>query len=200
MYNRDLTLGLWPGPNVTFSPLIRQTAQPANPIMSMLDANGNILIVATFGVTGAAAPAAPAASDEGTIVDDGSMTWKVVSPSSQGFRIDNLPGSTSPTYQILPYYQIEPPTFTSLAQLIDPIPNSYSRHFYRGLEAECLRASPNPGDEKRGNAAKIDWINGLTAALKQGDRELDIYRATPETGVVEDRWGWSGCHTADRPF
>jgi hypothetical protein len=200
MYNRDLYIGEWPGASVIYSPLITTQAQPQNPLMSMTDKNGNILIVTTFGTTGTVAPFLPAGSAEGLTVEDGSVVWTCVSPTSQGFRIDNLPNATGPTYKVIPYYQIDPIIFTAMKQLLDPMPDSFSRYFYRTLESEWLIASPNPGDLKRGQEAKVAAINSMLAAMKQGDREMNIYALQPATGVVEERWREGRPYTANQPY
>ena len=200
MYNRDLNLGQWPGAGVTYYPLVTTAPNPANPIMSMLDQHGNILIVTGFGTTGATPPTAAAKAAEGTTVTDGTVTWTVVSPDSQGFRLSTLPNQAGPTYQVIPYFQIEPPTFANMQQLLNPIPDSYSRHFFRGLESACLAASPNPADKERGRDAKIEWLNSMPAAMKQGDRELNAYALIPAQPVTEERFGRIGPYTADQPY
>jgi hypothetical protein len=201
MYNADLSYGTWPGSGVIFHPLLGNNAPAGqNPIMSMIDANGNYLILTTFGTTGSAQPMAVAAAPEGTVVADGSCAWTVVSGTSQGFRLDWLPNATGPTYQILPYYQIDPPKFSATTGLLTPIPDSFSRHFFTGMEAACFKASPNPGDKARGQIAKIDWLNALELMIKQGNREPDAYGMIPATSVVERRWGNEGMRTADQPF
>lgn len=200
MYNKDMAIGVWPGADVTYYPLVTTGPQSQNPWMNMLDANGNILIVTVFGTTGSAAPVLPADSAEGTTIVDGTVTWTCVDPNSQGFRLDKLPNATGPTYKVLPYYQVEPPVFTSQGQTLDPIPDSYSRAFYRGLESECLIASPDPGHMKRGQDAKVAWLNALANGMKQGDRELNVYGLIPLTNVVERRWDEIGPYTADQPY
>jgi len=186
---------------VTLYPLLGNSAPAGqNPVLSMLDANGNILIVTTFGTTGSSAPAAPANAAEGTTVTDGSVVWSVVSGTSQGFRLDTLPGASGPTYQVTPTYQIDPPKFTSAMQLLDPIPDSYSRYFYRGLESECLQASPDPADMKRGMEMRKQWLEAMGEAMKQGDRELNAFKLLPENSAVEQRWNRTGTYTADNPY
>lgn len=211
MYNSALSLGYWPGAGVTFYPLVTSGPTSQNPILSMLDANGNILIVTGFGTTGSVAPVAAANAAEGTTVTDGSVTWMVVSPSSQGFRVDKLPNATGPTYQVNPYYQLDAPILTSFTTPLDPFPDTYLRHFIRGMEAECLAASPNPGDQKRGlemlalvqgKAGQIKgWIAQVQAEImEQGDKELNVYGLIPLTNVVERRWDEIGPYTADQPY
>lgn len=199
MENKDLFIGAWPGAGVTYSSLT-VSPQPQNPIMSMTDVNGNILIVTTPGVTGSAAPELPVDSVEGLTVTDGSVVWTCVSPTSHGFRIDRLPPATGPTLLIKPYYQIDPPLFTEFTQTLDPMPDSFSRHFYRGLESELLIASPNPGDLKRGQNAKQEWMMALAAVMKQGDRELNLYSLVPAVPVVEQKWNEGRPYTADDPI
>jgi hypothetical protein len=200
MYNAEMNWGSWPGAKVTYYPLVSTTPQPQNPIMNMVDANGNYLILTGFGATGTSAPAATAGAAEGVTVTDGTATWTVVSGTSQGFRLDCLPSATGPCFMLLPSYQLEPPAFTAMSQLLNPIPDSFHRHFYRGLESACLAASPNPSDMKRGEVAKMEWMKSLSAIIGQGNKEQDNYRMTPACQPVERRWGWPGPITADQPY
>lgn len=198
MYNEDLAFGAWPGRNVVYSPLIGANAI-ANPIMNMLDKNENLLILTTFGTTGATEPFAPPDAAEGTAVPDGTVMWTVVSRTSQGFRVDWLPSATSPNYLLIPYYQIEPPKFENIGQMLDPIPDSFSRHFYDGLEAMMFKASPNPGDKERGERARADWMQALLVMTGQGNKEQDAFSLVPINQAVERRWQNDAPYTADHP-
>ena len=191
MYNSELTYGTWPGAGVTFYPLVGATApQQQNPIMSMIDANGNLLIVTAFGTTGETAPAAPADSAEGTTVTDGSVTWTVVSPNSMGFRLSALPGGTGPTYQMVVYYQMSPPAMTSLDQLLTPIPDDQAKQFKRGYRCLCVEASPNPADRQRFPETRQDWLQAMLDIRKDADHEATAYGLMPSTSVVEPAWGY----------
>jgi hypothetical protein len=206
MYNNELHIAVWPGPDVEIFPLVGTNAPGGqNPILNMRDVNGNILIVTTFGTTGTgSATSLPANSAEGATVDDGSVVWTCVSPTSQGFRIDRLPSAAGPTLEIRPYYQLDPPRFTTMQQMLDPIPDSFSRFFFRGLQAQCLLNSPNPNDVKRGEALTERDKDGeprwMKEPKKQGDRELNIYALLPATSVVEPKWGSNAPRTADNPY
>ena len=211
MYNSDLTFGAWPGAGVVYSPLITAGSVAANPIMNFVDKNGNLLILTTFGTTGTTAPFAAASSAEGTTVNDGSVVWTVVSPTSQGFRLDTLPGQTGPVWQINPVYQMEPPSITTFKTPLNPFPDSYLRHVRRGLEAECLAASPNPADQKRGmamlalvkgrNGEMKGWVAEIVADMtEEGDKEPNVYSLVPLTSPVQERWERTGAYTADRPY
>lgn len=191
MYNSELSYGSWPGAGVVYSPLVGVNApQKQNPLMSMIDANGNLLILTGFGTTGSAAPSLPASSAEGATVTDGSCTWTVVNPNGMGFRLSCLPGGTGPTYQMIVYYQAKPVSITSIDQLLSPIPDDQARHFKRGYRAACVEASPNPGDRQRFPETKADWLNALAGILKDADKELNVYGLIPATSVVEPAWGY----------
>jgi hypothetical protein len=201
MYNKDLTLGVWPGAGTVYQPLLGTGPTAQNPIMNFLDTNGNILILTTFGTTGTVAPAAAANAAEGVTVADGSCVWTVVSPSSQGFRLDNLPGATAPVWEIIPVFQYDPPLFVNMAQTLDPVPDSYSLWFRQGLEAGCLQASANQEDKEKGNKAWEYWEEiTLPKAVKQGDRETSIYGLKPMGSVVDSRWARGGPITSGNPY
>jgi hypothetical protein len=185
-YNRELTFGTWPGANVTYYALVGPNPRFQNPIMSMIDAAGNMLIVTTFGTTGATAPAAPSSSIEGTTVTDGSVVWTVVSPTSKGFRIHPIPGGNGPVYQIIPHYQMAPPTIESLQDFIDPLPDDQARHFRRGYKAYCLGASPSPQDRNKFQDSYNEWIQTLLTIRKDGDKESNVYGLVPASAAVDD--------------
>ena len=63
-----------------------------------------------------------------------------------------------------------------------------------------LKASPNPGDLKRGQAATIDWLKGLTVMTGQANKEPDAYALVPMTQAVERRWQRDAPYTADMPI
>jgi hypothetical protein len=187
-YNDQLSYGTWPGAGVTYHPLIA-TVVLQNPIASFIDANGNRLILTTFGTTGGTQPQLPAGAAEGTPLTDGSCVWKAVAPKGQGFRVDPLPGAAGPVWQITVYYQVTPPKLIDLASLIDPIPDDSSQYFQKGVEAYCLMGSPNPGDRPRGDTALKLWLKGLEDVCKQGDKENNAYALLPATSPVESVYG-----------
>ncbi len=190
MYNYELTYGTWPGAGITFHPLVTTSATVQNPLMSMIDANGNRLIVTAFGTTGSVAPVLPANSAEGATVVDGSVTWTVVAAMSQGFRVFPLPGASGPVWQVTPYYQVLLQKLTTLQSLINPIPDDYSPFFQTGYENYCKRSSSNPTDRAEGQKEYPLWLKAMHDAAKQGDREADAYGMIPATSPVERVYGW----------
>lgn len=187
MYNYELSFGIWPGAGITFFPLVTPTVQQ-NPIMSMIDANGNLLIVTTPGKTGNTAPVLALNSAEGTQVTDGTVVWTVVAKMSQGFRVYPLPGATGPVWQVTPYYQALLQKLPTLGTLLNPIPDDYQRLFQVGFENYLKKSSPNPSDRAEGMKEYPIWLKSLMDAAKQGDREADAYGMLPETSPVESVW------------
>lgn len=185
MYNKDLSYGTWPGADQTFSPLVAAQVQQ-NPIMSMIDANGNLLIVTTFGTTGSVAPSCPVDSLEGVTVADGSVVWTVVAPNGQGFRVWPLPGATGPVWQITPYYQVRLQRLVTLGSLINPIPDDYSDTYQVGYEIFCKMGSPNPQLKMEGKSEYPLWLAALALDAKKGDRELNTYAMLPASSAVTD--------------
>lgn len=186
LFNSELQFGTWPGAQSTYFPLIGPSpTTQQNPLMSMVDAHGNMLIVTAFGTTGATAPLLPAASAEGTTVADGTVTWTVVSPLSKGFRVFPLPGGSGPVYQITPICQMLPVMFSTLEQMLDPIPDDQARHFRRGYRAYCFDASPNPADKPRFADAYKEWMDTLLAIRRDADKELNAYGLIPATSPVD---------------
>lgn len=189
LYNRELSFGVWPGAGKVYSPLVAAQVQQ-NPLMSMIDANGNRLIVTAFGTTGLVAPVLPVNSVEGVTIVDGTVTWTVVSADGQGFRVYPLPGAAGPVWQITPYYQVKLVQLPTLQSLINPIPDEYSRTFQVGYEIYCKRGSSNPQDRAEGDKQYPLWLKALLDAAKQGDKELNSYGMIPATSPVADVYPW----------
>jgi len=152
----------------------------------MKDANGNMLIVTTDGTTGTTAPAAPAASAEGVTVNDGTVVWTVVAPTSKGFRVFPLPGATGPVWMLVPRYQILPPTFSTLGQMIDPVPDDQAKHFRRGYRAYCFDASSNPQHQAKFQSAFQQWQQTLMGIKEEADKEQNAYGLLPASYPVDD--------------
>jgi hypothetical protein len=190
MYNSDMSYGNWAGPSQTYYPLLGTTPTMQNGAMAFVDVNGNILVLTTFGTTGATQPTAAANAVEGTTVDDGSCVWTVAAGTSQGWRVFPLPGATGPVWQVTPKYQVIAPQFTELKQLINPIPNNYAKYFRRGYEIACLGASANPTNKQTAESLYPLWQKELLDAAKQGDKEINAYGLLPSTYPVETVYPW----------
>jgi hypothetical protein len=206
MYNEDLTFGVWPGANATVYALVGNGAPAGqNPLLNFVDANGNLLVLANSweggvsGHTGNSAPSAPADSEEGVTVSDGTLTWEVVDPASQGFRLDWCP-ATGQTFQIVPWFQMKPPRFAALGDYIEPIPDDFSRHFFDGMEMALLNATADPAVRRPLQEVLAAWAEIVYETIRQGDKEQNAYGMVPAQPAVETRWAWAGPITADNPF
>ena len=125
-----------------------------------------------------------------TTVTDGTVTWQAVWPKGQGFRIAPMPSQTGPVWQIAPIAQARVPQFTSLEQVLDPIPDDYYRYFKQGFCCYCYGASPDPKVRAKFDMAKKLWMESLNQAVNQGSREDDAFGFVPSEADVMDT-GWS---------
>jgi len=188
--NNLLNYGAWPGANKTYTQPLGAVITPTNPPTNILDAAGNILILTQYGITGATAPAAAAKAAEGTTVNDGTCVWTVADPNSQGFRLIPLPPQQGVVYQVNVIAQMQaPPTFTSMGQQINPVPDDYAVWFREGYKAYCYAMSPNPQMQMAFERKRDLWLAAVGAALKQGDREDTDAGFIPDRSVVAAQGG-----------
>lgn len=187
--NDQLVQGVWPGAGQAYVNPLGAVSAPSNPPTNILDANGNILVLTTYGVTGVAAPAAPAASASGVTVADGTCVWTVADPKAQGIRLSPMPPQTGITYQIYIVAQARPLKFATLAQLLDPIPDDYALHFRNGFIAYCHRHSTAPVVKARFKEAREEWLKSMAMAARQGDREDTDAGFIPDSGLMDSPSG-----------
>lgn len=192
--NGQLNQGVWPGVNKTYTQPLGAVITPTNGPINILDVNGNILILTTYGVTGGgAAPAAAVNAIEGVTVNDGSCVWTVASPNSQGLRLKPLPPQQGVVYQVNVIAQMAAPApFTTLQQMINPVPDDYAHWFRTGFIAGCYKMSPNPQARALyyGPRGLHDsWLAAMEQAIKQGDREPDNCGFIPDRSVVAGQGG-----------
>ncbi len=191
--NSQLVQGVWPGAAKLYTPPLGALITPTNPPTNILDADGNILILTTYGTTGMLAPVVPANSLEGVTVNDGSCVWTVASPDSQGFRVIPLPPQQGVVYQVNVIAQRKAPAaFTAPGNLINPIPDDYAHHFRNGYIAGCHKMSPNP--QMRAlyhgpRGLREAWLESLLNVARQGDREPDNCGFIPDRSVIAAQGG-----------
>lgn len=188
--NNQLNQGTWPGAGKVYTQPLGATITPTNPTTNILDANGNILVLTTYGTTGATAPAAPVNSAEGVTVADGTCAWTVASGDSQGFRLVPLPPQQGVVYQVNVIAQKKAPTpFVNLQAFIDPVPDDYANYFRDGFVSYCYKLSPDPGMRKMFPQMREMWLGSILAAMKQGDREQTDAGFIPDRSVVAPQGG-----------
>lgn len=161
-------------------------SQPSNPITQIIDANGNLLVLTTYGVEGTTAPTAPVNSTPGTTASGlGATTvWTVVDPNGTGIRILQVPSQTGVVWQFNIVAQKPPVPFTSLQQKLDPLPDKYEPFFRAGFIAQCYRYSPQQKIRDKFKDEWTLWLKTLQGLRETQDRELEEYSFVPDRGVM----------------
>lgn len=192
--NNILTQGVWPGAGQTYTPPLGAMQTPKNGPTNILDANGNILVLTVYGVTGMTAPvsATPWNPKVPTVIVDGTCQWTVANPEAQGLRVGPLPPQGGVVYQINVRAQRKMVMFANLQQFLNPIPDDYAEWFRDGFRAFCYRNSPDAEVAKLFPTMNQVWENSMLGAAKQGDRERDSAMFLPERGIMAPVLG-NGC-------
>lgn len=188
--NGNPTLGNNPVAGSQYTnPISTNSSQPANPITQIQDANGNFLVVTTYGITGSVAPAAPTNSAAGTTVADGTVVWTVVDPLGQGFRILPVPTQTGVVWQFNLVGQALPIRFTNLQQTLSPLPDQYEPNFRQIFIARCYQYS---SEEKIRAKFKDEHALAMQALIEcrtKSDRETEENMFTPTRGIMGGQQG-----------
>ena len=192
--NAVLYYGTWGAPNtgnansnrgnnpvansVYTSPIGNGIAMPSNPITQILDANGNYLVLTTYGYEGSAAPAAPAASAAGTTCSGSGATtvWTVVDPQGAGFRILPAPSQSGVVWQFNLIGQAKPPVlFSNLDTLISPVTDDWAYVFRLGCIAVSYRYAQDPKITAKAIPELALWEQTLMKARVASDKEPESY-------------------------
>lgn len=187
LYNKQLYPGLWPGNSQVYTNPLGAPSTPANPPTNILDVNGNMLVLTTYGTTVASPAVAPEAAANvavGTTIADGSCVWTVANSDGQGFRLGPLPPQSGVVYQINLVAQAKPPSFTAPSNLLTPIPDEYQNYFFEGMIAYAYKMSPDPTQAAKFPAMRQMWREAMLDACKQGDRERDAACFVPQSSIM----------------
>jgi len=197
--NSELYYGVWGQPNIlsatqgnnpqvgsVYTGPLATTGLPANPISQIIDANGNLLVITTFGTEGSAAPLAAINAIPGTQVSGAGATtvWTVVDPNGMGIRILSVPSQTGVVWQFNIVAQMVPPKFTNLDQLLAPLPDKYEPFFRAGFIAQCYRYSEEAKVRAKFKEEWPLWQGSLSKMRVAEDRELEEYSFRPDRTVM----------------
>jgi hypothetical protein len=173
-------------------------SQPANPITQIIDANGNFLLLTTYGTEGTTAPTAPLDAMPGTTVSGNGATtiWTVLDPNGLGIRILQVPSQTGVVWQFNLVGQQTPVIFTNMQQTLAPLPDKYEPFFRAGFIAQAYRYSPEAKVKAKFEDEWKLWLVSLQNLRATQDRELEEYQFTPDRsimggGVSRNRWAGS---------
>ncbi len=183
----NATLGNNPVANSVYTqPLAAGLSQPYNPITQIVDANGNYLVLTTYGHEGSAAPVAASGAAAGTTCSGTGATtvWTVVSPYGQGFRLYPMPSQTGVVWQFNLVGQSLPVQYTSMAQSLAPLPDDYEPHFRKGCVANAYQYSPEAKVAVKFAGQWKLWTQSLVEARQKTDRERDGYKFVPARTIM----------------
>lgn len=193
----NATLGNNPVASSVYTNPLGATSQPSNPITQIQDANGNFLVLTTYGHEGSTAPLAAANATPGiTASGSGATTvWTVIDPNGQGIRINPVPSQTGVVWQFNLSGQAKPVRFTSLSQTLFPLPDNFEPTFRQGCTAQAYRYS-----QSSKVVAKFDkewplWIRSLVQMRQKEDKERDAQRFVAARSVIGSggaRGSWAG--------
>jgi len=183
-----------PGPGSIYTdPLVLNGGGPStNPLTAITDANGNILVVTTYGTTGLTAPFAASGAAGGTIVNDGSVRWTVQDPNGIALRVDALATFQSVVWELRVLYQQKPPNITTLKQTISPIPDDLNYLVKQGFLAFCTKQAESAAQRAKFPAEYAQWLEDIQSAMESSDREyneMGFYPAQPIQGGASEGGG-----------
>jgi hypothetical protein len=175
------TLGNNPVVGSVYTQPTGNISQPDNPITQIQDANGNLLLLTTYGVEGSAAPLAARNAVPGTTVSGlGATTvWTVLDPNGWGFRFDPVPSQTGTEWQMNLTAQMKPVRFFSLSQTLAPLPDELEPTFRDGFIAQLYRRSPEKAVYSKFQTEWALWLKGLNDLRMKEDRELEENKFIP---------------------
>jgi hypothetical protein len=160
-------------------------SQPDNPITQIVDANGNFLLLTTYGTEGTTAPLAARNAVPGTTVSGTGATtqWTVLDPNGWGFRFTPVPSQTGTEWQFNVTAQMKPVRFYSLSQTLAPLPDEFESHFREGFIAQLYKRSPEKAVYAKFKDMYAVWKESLNSMRVKEDRELEENKFIPSRTV-----------------
>ncbi|SRR6266403_325695 len=160
-------------------------SQPNNPVTQIIDANGNFLLLTTYGTEGSTAPLAARNAVPGTTASGVGATtvWTVLDPNGWGFRFMPVPSQTGSQWQFNLTAQMKPVRFVSLSQTLSPLPDEMEPHFREGFLAQLYRRSPEKSVYAKFEHAWKIWEDALNKLRVKEDRELEENKFIPSRTV-----------------
>jgi hypothetical protein len=161
------------------------TSQPKNPITQIQDANGNFLLLTTYGIEGTTPPLAVRNAVPGVVVSGtgASTQWTVLDPNGWGFRFTPVPSQTGAQWEFNIVSQMKPVRFVDLNQTLAPLPDELEQHFRDGFVAQLYRRSPEKAVFAKFQSEWALWEKALLALRVKEDRELEENKFVPQRTV-----------------
>lgn len=164
-------------------------AIPNNPITQIKDANGNLLVLTTYGTEGSAAPLAVLNAAPGTTVSGtgASTIWTVLDPQGQGIRLNPVPGPQALVWQFYLIGQLIPPRFTAMSQTLSPLTDEFEPNFRAGVIAQSYFYSPDAKVKSKADKAWAMWQQSLQSFRQRQDKELEEFKLVPGKRIGSGR-------------
>jgi hypothetical protein len=161
------------------------TSQPQNPINQIVDANGNFLLLTTYGIEGTTPPLAARNAVPGTTVSGtgASTQWTVLDPNGWGFRFQPVPSVSGSQWQFNLTAQMKPVRFVSLNQTLAPLPDEFEPHFREGYIAQLYKRSPEKAVYAKFKDMYAVWKESLNSMRAKEDRELEENKFIPSRTI-----------------
>ena len=189
--NEIAQFSTWPGNNQVYTnPLSSLGGGPAsNPRTAILDPNGNIQLVTTYGTTiSSSIPSWPAANAAaGTTTSDGTVVWTVQDPNGVSIRLNALATNNSQVWSINLVYQEKPPVISTLGQTFAPIPDDLGYLIRQGFLTFCTRIA----DSKKFQEQYVQWLADIQDALMGSDREPQEFSIYPANSLQGKSSSWN---------
>ena len=194
-YNRDLEQGVWPGAGVSY--ILADRTEPRQPTRQSQHQHprragqhpGAHHLWSDRRHCARRSPwpdgtAPPPNYPAGVKIQDGTCVWTVANPDAQGFRFNPMPPSGGQVWLARLWAQFKAPTFTTLQQLLNPIPDDESKWFRDGCIAYAHRYSANPTVKARYLPMKQEWVRAMEAETIKNDREDESKGFFPDKSVM----------------
>ena len=196
--NRSLYYGTWGAAQVgngslgnnpvagsVYTQPLGNKSQPANPYTQIIDANGNFLLLTTYGTEGSGAPLAPRNACPGTVVSGAgaSTAWTVLDPNGWGFRVIPSPSQTGTEWQFNLTAQMKPVRFVSLDQTLAPLPDEFEPIFRDGFICQLYRRSPEKAVYSKFSVEWQLWLRNLNELRLREDREIEENKFIPSRTI-----------------
>jgi hypothetical protein len=196
--NDQLVYAAWTA-NSTYTKIIGTPANPGTPLTQIVDPNGNLWSVSnnltttvttgTVQPTWPANPIYPTYANPGilaTTVTDGTVVWEAINPKGQGFRVGPLPPQSGLYYQVNPVAQNRPPAFTSMTQVINPIPDDYASYFRQGFIAHSYRHSTDKNVRAKFKDEFALWMESMHECAAKSMREKEDAGFYPTESIMSN--------------
>jgi hypothetical protein len=197
--NDQLQYGTW-APNQKYQQILGTPSNPGTPLTQIVDPTyGNLWVLTnnlsqsvSTGILNPSWPSSPVypkyanPSIVPTTVSDGTALWTAVNPKGQGFRVNPLPPQSGLYYQVNPVIQMRPTVFTSMTQVIDPIPDDYAAYFRQGFIAHAYRHSQNKEIRAKFQDETNMWLASMQEALSKSAREKEDHGFYPSESIMSN--------------